>query len=476
VTVVAVRREARRMLRGPLVAGVMMLYALLLAYGGVQSVRHVRSLRAQVSAAAEDQASRWASLRAAARGPRTTWSDGRSASLVGGPVGFGVATMPVDRLAGLSVGESTRVAPTRRVSIYAGDDEPPLENPLAAAGGRFDLAFVVTWLLPLALIVAGHGAVSGDRQDGIWSLVLSTGASPVAVAGRRLLVPAVMLLAMTLAGGVASVAANGAPPGANETVRLAAWASAVVLYTVIWLGLTALATMGAPASATALLALGLFWLTAVWAVPAAVDAGALLAHPPPNRWAGQLTARDATRDLDARLPAMLETVYAEHPEWRPSDAEVAAARKPVPGGPASGDARRVYVPARIAAAEDAVHRAALRTWRVAVEAVVNRAGLLSPALLVQRVGDDVSGLSASRFAAFDARVDDLERGWHAFFAPRIMRLADLTGADLATAPLPEPGGVALPPSSVLSGALLALAAWATGVGVLVGRARPWLHR
>lgn len=470
------RLEARRSLRGPLVAGVLLTYAVLLAYGAAQSVRFTQGLRAQIAAGEADQARRWDGLRASARGARTTWSDARSASLVGGPLGFGVATLPIDRLAVLGTGEAARLAPIRRVSLYGEADEPPLENPLAAAGGRFDLPFVVIWLLPLALLVAGHGAVSSDRQDGVWPLVLGSGARPERVLLRRLVLPGVALAVLTLAGGLAAAAASGELSGDAALERWLAWSAGVLLYAALWLAATALVSQRAGTSAVALLALGISWLTVVWAVPAAIDAAAALAHPVPNRWSGTLAAREATRDLDVQLPAMIDAVYATHPEWRPTDEQVAAARRPVPGGPASRDARRVYVPARRAAADDAARRQELRAWRRAVEATVSRASVLSPPLLLQRLSDEVAGLSFGRFDAFEARVDELEAAWHAFFAPLIMRLRDLGEDELAGVPLPPAGGVDLPAPALPWSSLVSLALWLTAATAALARSRDRLRR
>ena len=53
MTLAVLRLEARRTLRGALVVGTFVVYTLMLAYGGVQSVRLVRGLRAQISDAIE---------------------------------------------------------------------------------------------------------------------------------------------------------------------------------------------------------------------------------------------------------------------------------------------------------------------------------------------------------------------------------------------------------------------------------------
>jgi hypothetical protein len=413
-------------------------YVLLLGYGALHSVVRVRGHAAQVAVAAADVESRWRSLRASAERPAGVWGDWRSPSLVGGPTGFAVTWIPIEGLMALSAGESLRVPAVMRVSIYRERDEPPLENPLVPAGGLFDLAFVVQWLLPLTILVATHAAVSGDRMTGTWRLVASTTAAPGCVLAGRLLWPTMLLCGVTLIGGTVAAVAAGPVEGVEAWLRLSGWWVLVFAYALFWAIVSGGVSARVERPAQALVTTALLWLSLVWVVPGLIEAVASMAVPPTNRVEAHVAAREAARDVETRLPALVEGIYVEHPDWRPSPEAVARATRPVPGGPASRDSRRVYAPARQAVAVAAPFRRASAERRQRVESIVRVASLASPPLAVQRATDALAGTSAARFDGFAQHVADREQVWHAFFAPRIMQLRDMTLADLDAIPANGP--------------------------------------
>ena len=409
-------------------------YVLLLGYGCAQSVIRVRALHGQVVAAVDDHERRWAALRASAAKPAETWAEWRSPSLVGGPTGFSVTWIPIDGLMAISPGESLRLPIVRRISIYRDAEEPPLENPLAPAGGPFDLSFVVQWLLPLTIAAAAHGAVSVDRQQGTWRLIAATTSVPGGVLAARLIWPTVILTLVTTVAGTVAVLLAAPVSGADGWLRLLSWWGLVAGYALFWALAIGSVTARSSAAGASLTSVGLLWVLLTWVTPGVSDAIVAGSVPPPNRVDAHVAAREIERDLERRLPSMLEAIYARHPEWRPSAAAVRTATTPVPGGPASRDSRRVYVPA-LAAAEAATPFArAVADRRERTERLVRQWSLASPALGVQSLADHLAGTSAERFVLFERHAAEMERSWHAFFGPRILRLMELTRADMDQVP------------------------------------------
>lgn len=443
-----------------------LVYLAMLGYGALQSVDRVRDHGAQVVAATDDYERRWSSLRAAADAPVTAWADWKSPSLVGGPTGFAVTWIPVDGLAALSPGESTRVSVVRRISIYAGGEDPPLQNPLTPAGGLFDLSFVVVWLLPVLLLAATHGVVSADRQHGTWSLVAATTPRPGRVLAARLLWPAAAFAATTVAAGVITTLAAAPLPAEGGWARLAAWTALVLVYVGFWTMAAGVATTRCTTASQTLGGLGLFWMALVWVGPGLIDAGVAGMVPATNKVAPQIAARELARDLDAKLPLMLEDIYHRYPQWRPSPEVVAAARRPVPGGPASRDARRVYVPALLASEIAAPFHAEAARRRDRTERLVRYASVLSPALALQLIADHLAGTSAERFVAFERHAAAAERTWHDFFAPRILQLRDLTRSDMAATPTPPPFSD-VPAASAVVWPVAGLCIWTLAAGALL---------
>jgi ABC-2 type transport system permease protein len=411
-------------------------YVALLAYGAAQSVVRVAAQREQVRAAVADQESRWSALRQQAERAPGVWGDWRSPSLVGGVTGASLTWMPADRLTVLASAEAARHAIVQRVSIYESEPEPPIDNPLSLAGGTFDLAFVIQWLMPLVLIAAVHACVSGDRQLGTWRLVAATAASPGRVVTARLLLPSSIIVGLSVGFAVAAVRVSG-PLQPGTWWALFAWIVVTMGYAALWVAVAGTASVRSASPAAALVALGLLWMSVVWVLPGVIDAVVTRAYPAPSRLDAYLAERESERDLESRLPEMLEAVYVRHPEWRPSEETVAAARKPVPGGPASRDSRRVYAPSLHAADSAAPFRTAVTERTNRVEDAIHRASALSPSLAMQIIADYVAGRSAAHVAAFEAHTERAQRQWHAFFAPRIMQLRDMTRQDMDAVPLPS---------------------------------------
>jgi len=418
-------------------------YSVLLLYGSVQSRDRVRAQRLQVSASSADYASRWSELRNQAEAARKggAWTDTRSPSLVGGPIGYAVVWLPVDGLAALSPGESLRRSRVHRISIYAAEPEPPLENPHAAAAGPFDLSFVVIWLLPLALLAASHGAVPASRENGTWGLVVLSSTRPALVAVIRVMLPATALWTLTVVVAGSTVVLSGGT-SAYGWLNFSLWSVALAGYAMIWALFSCLVNAKSRNAATAMLASGIVWLTLVWIIPAGIDALVAAVIPPRNRLESHIAAREVQRDLENKLPGMLEQVYARHPEWRPSPETVAAASKPVPGGPASRDSRRVYVPALAAVEATQPLRESLAGRAAAAEDFVRKATLFSPVLALQMIGDWLAGTSSGQFARFETFAKEREKAWHTFFAPRILQLREMSIEDIRQ--VPSGGEVPIP--------------------------------
>lgn len=430
----AMRREFRLLSRESPWWLTMSVYCMLLGYGCWQSHGVVGAQRAQVENAALDYEQRWDRIRHSltARGERK-WADARSPSLVGGSTGYAILRLPVDGLAAVSPGESQRRSRVRTISIYPSEPEPPIENPLITAAGPFDIAFVALWLLPLALIAITHGAVSGSRDNGTWPMVALHSASPARTALLRILLPSAALWAITAGAAAICVAVSGGTSAAGWT-RFALWAVGLAGYTGFWVLLSAWVNSRASSAAASVRALGIVWLASVWLIPASIDAMVAALVPPVDRSQSHLAAREVRRDIEVKLPAMLDAVYERHPDWRPSPETVEAARRPVPGGPALRDSRRVYVPYLDSAEASRPHQERAAEREAAAGRLATKLGFVTPVLTFQALADALAGTSRKRFLEFEdaARWAATER--HAFFAPLILQLREFTSEDLGRVP------------------------------------------
>jgi hypothetical protein len=120
------------------------------------------------------------------------------------------------------------------------------------------------------------------------------------------------------------------------------------------------------------------------------------------------------------------------------------------------------VPALAAAEAGSPFARAQVERRERTEALVRRWSLASPGLAVQLLADHIAGTSTGRFAAFERHAVAAERVWHDVFGPRIMRLQELSRADMDRVPRPTAfratptlWEIAWPTGSLLAAAIVA---------------------
>lgn len=218
------------------------------------------------------------------------------------------------RLAFLAIGQRD-VAPyvlrVRALALESQIHESENYNAEMALPGRFDWAFVLTYLAPLFLIVLLHDLKSGEREAGRQVLLVVLARSQVALWGRRVLVRAGLLfVALVLPLGVGAVI-SGSGPEATGVLGIA------FAYILFWTGLclvTARFGLGSVANAATLAA---SWLILTLILPGL----ALLAINAsiPVRQGVELTLaqREAVHaGWDKPKDATMQAFFQHHPELR----------------------------------------------------------------------------------------------------------------------------------------------------------------
>lgn len=144
-----------------------------------------------------------------------------------------------------------------------------IANPRLARIGSFDLAFVLVYLVPLALIACFGATISSERESGALPLILSQGLTPQRLAVAKFAatasvaissVVAMMLLALWMAG-VAMPAQSGA---------LLVISAALALYVLFWIGLIALCAALCATAIASLTRLTIAWTVLLFILPLAL--------------------------------------------------------------------------------------------------------------------------------------------------------------------------------------------------------------
>lgn len=337
------------------------------------------------------------------------------------------AVLPVPPLAVLAVGASdlhpyyARVSVRSKATFMASDE---VENPHNLLAGRFDLVFVVVWVLPLLLIALTYNTITGERDQGTMALWRAQPVSATRVLLAKLGVRALFVLGVAVVLLVVAALAGGAPLLEGQAAaRFVVWLAIVGVYALFWLGVIVLVNTTARSSAaSAVLLLG-SWLLVVVVVPATVSAVVAAVYPSPSRVALTTELRAASDRAAAQGDTAVNQFLADHPEMLQTGTLAASnswGRTLATQERANDAMRPVYAAFDSALARQ--HQAAAI------------ASMLSPAVMAQDALQDVADRSIMRFRRFDAAIDTHHQAWQQFFFQRVFGERPVRRAELATLP------------------------------------------
>jgi ABC-2 type transport system permease protein len=192
--------------------------------------------------------------------------------------------------------------------LYDGD----LTNPLLAALGTFDFAFVLVALVPLLVVALCHDLVSGEREAGTWPLVKAQPAAPLRVLMAKVGARYAVLLTLVCA----AVAASPFAIGAAWDGRVAALMLTMAVYLLAWVSMSMLvATLGRPSDVNALVLLGV-WVLLVVVGPALVVMAGAARYPTPEALELTVAQRQGYHaSWDRPVPETMAPFVARYPQW-----------------------------------------------------------------------------------------------------------------------------------------------------------------
>jgi ABC-2 type transport system permease protein len=346
--------------------------------------------------------------------PASPFSDPRLPGTVSNRAGR-IVTLPAGPLAGLAIGESDlhpyyfRVSHLTNERSFLANGE--LENPHNLLTGRFDLAFVIVYLLPLIILALCYNLISGEREEGTLALALSQPVSLVELLRGKLIVRGGLIVGLSLLFALLVGLGTGAALLNGQTMlRLAGVWLVIALYATFWFGLALLVNAFGRSSAYNATALAALWLGLVIVVPTLVQLIAVSLHPAPSRVALVGRAREASRDATLERSRLLSRYYEDHPEMLGSAA-------PNPANFAAlGFITGEEVNRQVQPLLDRFDRQLARQ-----HFIVRRYRFLSPAILANEALNDLAGTGVARFGEFKRQTRQFAEEWKQLFVPRILR-------------------------------------------------------
>lgn len=326
---------------------------------------------------------------------------------------FRNASKPHLPLSPLAVGVSD-VAPSRLEiqlnTLFGFEDSYDFENPRGLALGRFDLGFVIAYLLPVALILLFGLLVTFEKDRGMLRIVAAQATPPRLWLGARLaailawVVPAILvefLIALAIAG----------VPLIPFQPELGAALLVLTAYIALWTGIAALVLSRLPGSAGALGILTAIWAGLTIGLPLLGGMLSTAVDPPPSSMA-YINARRETNDaIQVERVAILKRAFAANP----------ALRKGADQPPALDHATELtfLVPeaeGRLASLREAMTGYALQQSRMATAA-----GYLALPLGMERALATLAGTDEARHHQFQAQARSYQLKLRELLYPLVQR-------------------------------------------------------
>lgn len=303
------RYEWRLLLRARISVAGLALLAVLAVASLVSGVQRIDSQRAAIERIPALQATDLAAV-AAAHGDST---DAGSAAYYT----FHPTWNPPSPLAFAAVGMRD-VAPfvlrVRALGLEAQIHDGDVFNPELALAGRFDFAFLLTFLLPVFVIVLFHDLRSSETESGRERMLRSL---PLRMGGlylRRATVRALALLACIGVPFAVVAAWQGVP-----ALQIAGVIGLAAAYVAFWIALSLLVARRGWSSATNAATLATLWVAIALVLPALAHVGIERAIPVDQGAEIARAQREAVnRAWDIPREDTMTRFYARYPEWSDS--------------------------------------------------------------------------------------------------------------------------------------------------------------
>lgn len=302
-----------------------------------------------------------------------------------------------------------------------------IDNPALLAMGRFDLAFVVVYLMPLLILGLTYSVLSADRESGALGLLLAQPITAGQLAWARIILRSVVVTMVVVLGTIAGwslFASASASPQAWS--RLLMWSGVVLIYAGFWASLAALVAARNRGSDSNALLLLIAWVLITLLLPAAVTITAQTLNPTPSRMEYITAARAAENDANARGRQLLKGYLMDHPEIEAvTNSSVAPYIKTF-----------VLVQQQVESATAPITDAFEEKLEAQLR-LANMLAYLSPASLTQRALSELAGTSLERQRRFEKNAKDLRQNWFAALEPPLIAGRRLSSNEFSALARPE---------------------------------------
>ncbi len=342
------------------------------------------------------------------------------------------AVLPSAPLAPIAFGQSDMYANEYKVNNrsrvnFMYDSE--IENPWNLLSGRFDLAFVVTYLLPLIIFSVSYNLLSAEREHGTLRMLMSQPLSVGTLLSGKVVVRASVLLGCTVVVPVLILLAVRPEARSLQSLPLVGiWTGLVIGYGLFWFALCALVNVLARSSAFNALTLFGAWVVLVLIMPIVVNLVVGALSPAPSRVDLATQTRLITMDSLTRFKDKYGSDYGyvtDPSSLVPKNGRFVVADR----------MRAFFLDGKNM--DDKIEKVLDRfdAQLAGQQRLVDRYGMISPAILAHEGMATLAGNGSNRYMEFQREVKTYHERWKAYFEPRILNGIAINEADFVSMPV-----------------------------------------
>ncbi|WP_213285699.1 DUF3526 domain-containing protein [Bradyrhizobium sp. sGM-13] len=429
--------EARVLIADRTLPLVLTLFALLIGYAITNGIVEIRARDAAVASILTKQNERNArnidQLQRINAGIETPapFSNAADPANVGGGLGGRFAYVPTSALAPMAFGQSDMIPNYYQVTYrsrvnFMYDSE--IENPWNLLSGRFDVAFVIVYLLPLFIFAMSYNLLSAEREQGTLRMLLSQPLTLTKLVLAKVSIRAGTILTCAILIPVAALLIfRPETRDAVSLVQLAAWAVLVCAYGLFWFAVAVIANAFSRSSAANALVLVGSWVVLVLIVPVLLNLAVSVASPAPSRTELATQTRLITVDGLRRYQKLFSADYrySDKPDLLlPKDGRFEVQSRP----------KAAFMLQRDVEADIQKLLDRFDAQLEGQQSLVDRWGVISPAIIVHEGLAALAGNGSQRYLHFQRQVATFHATWKQFFEPRILESRAMTEADFAAMP------------------------------------------
>lgn len=278
-----------------------------------------------------------------------------------------------------------------------------LGNPHELRLGTFDIAFVLIYLMPLALIALTATRLTGEQDSGILRLIAAQPIRPTTVAAAKYLAIGIVSVVWVVGGASLALAMHGQFVASPQLMLVGL---AVSLWVMLWISLAALVATFWRGAIASIVTLIFIWGAMTVLLPAGAALLLEVIHPAPSRIGYIDSSRQAMDGFYGDEPKVHAAWLAQFPQFATTSPEMIK----------SAEVKRF--------ARDDYYRRQLMPQRNlfdsrtrAVLDASDRLRLLSPSMMLDGMLQTVAGSDMNRHVKFIAAADAYSERLRRYFEP-----------------------------------------------------------